>query len=85
MTALHVCYKFYFEPTEITYCFFYPPFSLLLRFLPYSFYFFFASYNLPKNGNTTSLLYLCLNGGLHARTHFGNIKKCSQLKYTPNE
>jgi len=73
MSALHVCYKFYFEPTEITYCFFIP-FSLLLLFLPYSLYCFFASYNLPKNGNTMSLLYLCLNGSLHARTHFGNRK-----------
>jgi len=81
MSALHVCYKFYFEPTEITYCFFIP-LSLLLLFLPYSFHFFFVSYNLPKNGNTMSLLYLCLNGSLHARTHFGNRKKCSQLKYT---
>jgi len=63
MSALHVCYKFYFEATEITYCFLVPfPCNFSFYAIPCTFCFLVTSTKQSsKNGNTLLLLYSNLN------------------------
>jgi hypothetical protein len=85
MSALHVCYKFYFEPTEITHCFFYP--LLLVVALSTLFLLLFLRFLQSSKKREYDVAVILTAKWQSACTHsFREQKKeCSQLKYTSNE